>query len=129
MRVWRRGGPKKNWRNSVNIWLSPKGDSPLPVIQMDGRRLPGFNGARHAQRRGVIGVTFDDLRGTAVTRLARVGCTEAEIATITGHSLRDLRSILDAAPRAGACCHPQTGNGLRETRSRGRNRNKLSKMV
>ena len=29
-------------------------------------------------------VTFHDLRGTAVTRLALVGCTEAEIATITG---------------------------------------------
>jgi hypothetical protein len=25
-----------------------------------------------------------------------VGCTEAEIVTITGHSLRDVRSILDA---------------------------------
>jgi hypothetical protein len=36
------------------------------------------------------------MRGTAVTRLAIVGCTEAEIATITGHSLRDVRSILDA---------------------------------
>lgn len=45
---------------------------------------------------GVIGVTFNDLRGTAVTRLALAGCTEAEIATITGHSLRDVRSILDA---------------------------------
>src|SRR4029077_7559957 len=41
-------------------------------------------------------LTFNDLRGTAVTRLALVGCTEAEIATITGHSLRDVRSILDA---------------------------------
>lgn len=45
---------------------------------------------------GVTGVTFNDLRGTAVTRLALAGCTEAEIATITGHSLRDVRSILDA---------------------------------
>jgi hypothetical protein len=36
------------------------------------------------------------LRGTAVTRLAMVGCTEPEMATITGHSLRDVRSILDA---------------------------------
>jgi integrase len=44
---------------------------------------------------GVVGVTFNDLRGTAVTRLALVGCTEAEIASITGHSLRDVRSILD----------------------------------
>jgi hypothetical protein len=41
-------------------------------------------------------VTFHDLRGTAVTRLAIVGCTEAEIAYLTGHSLRDVRSILDA---------------------------------
>jgi integrase len=45
---------------------------------------------------GVTGVTFNDLRGTAVTRLALVGCTEAEIAAITGHTLRDVRSILDA---------------------------------
>jgi hypothetical protein len=41
-------------------------------------------------------VTFNDLRGTAVTRLALVGCTEAEIATLTGHALRDVRSIPDA---------------------------------
>jgi integrase len=45
---------------------------------------------------GITGITFNDLRGTAVTRLALVGCSEAEIATITGHSLRDVRSILDA---------------------------------
>ena len=44
---------------------------------------------------GIVGVTFNDLRGTAVTRLALAGCTEAEIVTITGHSLRDVRSILD----------------------------------
>jgi integrase len=34
--------------------------------------------------------------GTAVTRLALAEYTEAEIATITGHSLRNVRSILDA---------------------------------
>jgi integrase len=45
---------------------------------------------------GVVGVTFNDLRGTAVTRLAVAGCTEAEIATITGHSLRGVRAILDS---------------------------------
>jgi integrase len=44
---------------------------------------------------GIVGLTFNDLRGTAVTRLALVECSEAEIATITGHSLRDVRSILD----------------------------------
>jgi integrase len=49
-----------------------------------------------AKRAGIVGLTFHDLRGTAVTRLAIAGCTEAEIATITGHSLRDVRSILDS---------------------------------
>jgi integrase len=44
---------------------------------------------------GVIGVTFHDLRGTAVTRLALADCTEAEIATITGLSLRSVCAILD----------------------------------
>ena len=53
-------------------------------------------GARHAGGPGVVGVTSNDLRGTAVTRLALCECTEAEIATITGHTLRDVRSILDA---------------------------------
>jgi integrase len=47
------------------------------------------------KRAGVSGVTFHDLRGTAVTRLAIAGCTEAEIATITGHSLQSVRAILD----------------------------------
>lgn len=41
-------------------------------------------------------MTFHDLRGTAVTRLALAECTEAEIAAITGHSLKDVGAILDA---------------------------------
>jgi integrase len=45
---------------------------------------------------GIVGVTFHDLRGTAVTRLALAGNTEAQIAYITGHSMGDVRSILDA---------------------------------
>jgi integrase len=48
------------------------------------------------ERAAIVGVTFNDLRGTAVTRSALAECTEAEIAAITGHSLRDVRSILDA---------------------------------
>ena len=47
------------------------------------------------KRAGVSGVTFHDLRGTAVTRLALANCSEAEIATLTGHSLRDIGAILD----------------------------------
>lgn len=47
-------------------------------------------------RAGVIGVTFHDLRGTAVTRLALASATVPEIAAVTGHSLADVRSILDS---------------------------------
>jgi integrase len=39
--------------------------------------------------------TFHDLRGTAVTRLAEAECSHAEIAAITGHSMRDVGTILD----------------------------------
>jgi integrase len=58
----------------------------------------GFRVSWHkaCAKAGIVGVTFNDLCGTAVTRLAIAECTEAEIATITGHSLRDVRSILDA---------------------------------
>jgi integrase len=39
---------------------------------------------------------FHDLRGTAVTRLALAGCTVPQIASITGHSIRDVEAILEA---------------------------------
>ena len=51
---------------------------------------------KQCKRLGITGVTFNDLRGTAVTRLALVECSEAQIATITGHTLGEVRSILDA---------------------------------
>ncbi len=45
---------------------------------------------------GIEGLTFNDLRGTAVTRLAIAGCEIPAIAAITGHSLKNVSSILDA---------------------------------
>jgi integrase len=48
-----------------------------------------------ARKAGITGLTFHDLRGTAVTRLAEAGCTTAEIASITGHSMRDAARIVD----------------------------------
>lgn len=45
---------------------------------------------------GCDGLTFHDLRGTAITRLADAGCTPAEIASITGHSQRSVAQVLDA---------------------------------
>ena len=74
--------------------------SPVMLVNSDGKPWTS-DGFRASWRKAcaassVVGLTFNDLRGTAVTRLALVECTEAEIATITGHSLRDVRSILDA---------------------------------
>jgi integrase len=74
--------------------------SPLILTNLDGKPWTP-DGFRSSWRKactaaGVSGVTFHDLRGTAVTRLALAGCTEAEIGAITGHTLRDVRSILDS---------------------------------
>jgi integrase len=72
--------------------------SPLILVTTEGNAWHGFSSSWWKARKaaGIEGVTFNDLRGTAVTRLAICGCTEAEIATITGHSLRDVRSVLDS---------------------------------
>jgi integrase len=43
----------------------------------------------------VTGLHFHDLRGTAVTMLSEAGCTPQQIATITGHSLVSVTTILD----------------------------------
>ncbi len=45
---------------------------------------------------GIRGLTFHDLRGSAVVRLALADATVPQIATFTGHSLRDVEAILDA---------------------------------
>jgi integrase len=73
-----------------------------PLILTNSYRRPwtshGFQTSWHiaVTKAGIVGVTFHDLRGTAVTRLAIVGCTAPEIASLTGHSLRDVNAILDA---------------------------------
>jgi len=70
-----------------------------PLILMNTRGCAWAENGFHASWRkawmaaGVSG-DFHDLRGMAVLRLFLAGGTEAEIATITGHSLRDVRSIL-----------------------------------
>ena len=72
-----------------------------PVILLNGRGRPwGANAFRKqwsfaARKAGITDLTFHDLRGTAVTRLAEAGCTAQEIAAITGHSLRDAGAIID----------------------------------
>ena len=71
--------------------------SPTILLNTDGRpwTQDGFRASwgKAADKAGIVGVTFNDLRGTAVTRLALEGCTEVQIVSITGHSLSDVRSI------------------------------------
>jgi integrase len=72
-----------------------------PLILMNTRGVPWTaNGFSASWRKActaarISGLTFHDLRGTAVLRLSLAGCTVPEIATITGHSLRDVQVILD----------------------------------
>ncbi|MHB2169922.1 tyrosine-type recombinase/integrase [Alsobacter sp. R-9] len=72
-----------------------------PVMLTSSTELPwtgdGFRASfnKACERAEITGLTFHDLRGTAVTRLALSGSTESEIAAITGHSIGDVRSILD----------------------------------
>ena len=78
---------------------TPKRSTLILVSSDDKPWTPdGFRSSwrKACKNAGINGVTFNDLRGTAVTRLALAGCTEAQVASITGHSLRDVRSILDS---------------------------------
>jgi integrase len=58
----------------------------------DGYRTM-FNRAK--RKAGIKGKTFYDARGTFVTRAAARGLTPQELATITGHSIKDVEPILD----------------------------------
>jgi integrase len=77
-----------------------KRQSPIILVNLEGKPWTpdGFRAswAKACKRARIEGVTFCDLRGTAVTRLAIAGATEPEIATLTGHALRDVKTILDA---------------------------------
>ena len=72
-----------------------------PIIVTNRSGVPytstGFSSSwrKLAKRVGVTGLTFHDLRGTAVTRLVQAGKTLGEVAAITGHSLGDLNEIID----------------------------------
>ncbi len=44
---------------------------------------------------GITDLHFHDIRGTSVTMLAEAGCSVPEIASITGHSLRSVHTILE----------------------------------
>jgi integrase len=57
---------------------------------------------------------FNDLRGTAVTRLALAGCTVPQIASFTGHSLKDVERILQAHYMGGKFEMAEQAMAMRE---------------
>jgi integrase len=74
--------------------------SPLILTNSYGRAWTsdGFrtSWSKACARARVSGLTFHDLRGSAVVRLALAEATVPQIATFTGHSLKDVEAILDA---------------------------------
>ncbi|WP_052699920.1 tyrosine-type recombinase/integrase [Martelella endophytica] len=46
-------------------------------------------------RLGIEGVTFHDLRGTFITARRREGSTVEQIASISGHTISEVRSVLE----------------------------------
>lgn len=97
-------------RTSTHILVSPQG-RPWKT-----RRF-SFVFKRTCERARVSGLTFHDLRGTAVTTLADAGCTEAEIVAITGHSNRSAAEILERytsrTPAQGRAAMEKLENHLR----------------
>ena len=100
------GGPLKpildgmKRRLGLDVADVNEGARKILLLNSDGR--PWASGAsfyesfhRECVRLGIKDRTFHDLRRTAVTRLAIAGCTEAEIASITRHSISEVKSILE----------------------------------
>lgn len=70
------------------------------LLNSEGQRWSegGFRSSFYKARdhAGLLDLRFNDTRGTAVTRFALSGAEVPEIATLTGHSQRDVCAILDA---------------------------------
>jgi integrase len=94
--------------------------SPVILLNSDGKPWTsnGFSSSwrKACKRADIAGITFNDLRGTFVTRAAINGATEAEIASATGHSIGQVRSILD---RRYLHRDPALGEHLMEKLERG----------
>jgi integrase len=81
-------------RDTVTICLNSRGQ----VWSRDGFKS-SFQKAKAAalpRCAEIANRTFHDTRGTAVVNLALAGCSVPEIASITGHALKDAEAILDA---------------------------------
>src|SRR5262245_33450054 len=95
------GGPLKLALDAEKTNRRNDGKSVVLTILMNSMGRPwtadGFRTSwrKACQKAGVTGLTFHDLRGSAITRLALAGATVPEIANSSGLSLGDVPGILD----------------------------------
>ena len=75
-------------KRAVTILTNSRG---LPWTE-DGFRTSWGKASKSA---GISNLHFHDLRGTAVVNLADAGCSVPEIASITGHTLKSVNTILE----------------------------------
>jgi integrase len=69
-------------RYFARLWDEAMKAAGLQRVQLPGLEAP-------------VDLHFHDLRGTAVTLLSEAGCTQQQVATITGHSLKTVHRILE----------------------------------
>ncbi len=91
----------KSLRFALDALKAKRNPNELDVILLNtrGKAWTG-NGFSSSFRKataycGIEDLTFHDTRGTAVTRLALAGSSVPQIATFTGHSLKDVEAILE----------------------------------
>jgi hypothetical protein len=70
----------------------------LPWVESRDGTFNGFGASFQKARKvaQITGVTFHDLRGTAVTRLVIAGCSLPQVCEITGHTHAEANAILKA---------------------------------
>lgn len=91
----------KPLKRMLDALKAERGPSPMDRILLTSRTTPwtlnGFSVSfrKACGKAGIQGLTFHDTRGTAVTRLALAGASVPQIATLTGHSLKDVEAILE----------------------------------
>lgn len=84
-------------RGARHTRLKGPGDEPVRVREkLDVLGRSECREAVHQRDADLEGLTFHDLRATAVTRWRRRVARPPEIATLTGHSLKHVESILGA---------------------------------
>jgi integrase len=98
------GGPGKRVRVKIHARLKKLLDAkPQDTLRIltNSRGRPwtnmGFQASwkKALKKAGVSGVTFHDLRGTFITERRREGSSIEDIALITGHSIGEVKSILE----------------------------------